>query len=378
MSQYDAIKGYAEEKLEALRRKDLSRNLVPTARRKNGRIMRDDKPLICFCDNDYLGLSQDPRIIDAAARALEKFGAGSGASRLIVGDCPLNSVVEEKVAKIKGMEAARLFGSGYLANIGVIPALVGACDLILIDELAHSCLHMGARLSGANILTFRHNDVDHARSLLGDKIHGQKILLLTETIFSMDGDAAPLEELSALCDQSDAWLMTDDAHGFGVVDLENPAPIQMGTFSKAVGAYGGYVCGPSALIDLLTSRARSFVYTTGLPPAVLGAISRSLDIIAVEPSLGRKAIRNAQLFADLIGHNAPIESAILPVIIGDSKKTVLLSKALQEEGFLVSAIRPPTVPDGTARLRFTFSSAHEETDIRALASAYKKVITENL
>lgn len=378
MSQYDAITDYAEEKLEALRRKDLSRNLVPTSRKENGRILRDGKPLICFCDNDYLGLSQDPRVIEASARALEKYGAGSGASRLIVGECPLNSVVEQQIAEIKQLNAARIFGSGYLANIGAIPALMGKGDLILIDELAHSCLHMGARLSGAEILVFRHNDVDHARSLLSENVHGQKILLLTETIFSMDGDAAPLNALSDFCDQTGAWLMTDDAHGFGVVNLENPAPIQMGTFSKAVGAYGGYVCGPSPLIDLLASRARSFVYTTGLPPAVLGAISQSLEIIATEPALGRKAIRNAQLFADHIGHNTRIESAILPVITGESKNAVMLSKALQEEGFLVSAIRPPTVPEGTARLRFTFSAAHKENDIRALASAYKKVIAENL
>ncbi len=378
MSQYDAITDFAEEKLEALKRKDLLRHLVPTARNPAGRIHRHGEPLICFCDNDYLGLSQDPRVIDAATTALAQYGAGSGASRLIVGDCPLNHAVEEKIADIKNMDAARIFGSGYLANIGLIPALVGSGDLILIDELAHSCLHMGARLSGAEILVFRHNDVDHAQSLLANKAHNQKALMLTETIFSMDGDAAPLQALFELCNQAGAWLMTDDAHGFGVTNPENPAPIQMGTFSKAVGAYGGYVCGPTALINLLVNRARSFVYTTGLPPAVLGAVLKALEIIADEPALGRKAIRNAQMFADLIGYKAPVQSAIIPIIIGDSNKTVMASRALQEAGFLVSAIRPPTVPNGTARLRFTFSSAHEENDIRALAGAYHNVIAEKL
>ncbi|HXI87020.1 MAG TPA: aminotransferase class I/II-fold pyridoxal phosphate-dependent enzyme, partial [Parvularculaceae bacterium] len=315
----------------------------------------------------------DPRVVDAAARAAREYGAGAGAARLITGDCPLNAAVEEKLATMKGLPACRLFGSGYLANIGVIPALVGRGDYIAIDERAHACLHAGATLSGARTEQFRHNDVDDARRAL--KIRGAgRALVLTETIFSMDGDAAPLRALGDLCDDMGAWFMTDDAHGFGVAKIDNPAAIQAGTLSKAVGAYGGYVCGPTPLVELLTSRARSFVYATALPPPVLGAAVAALEIIDAEAWRGEKARAHAALFASLVGAPAPA-AAIVPVIVGDADRALQISDRLADRGFLATAIRPPTVPDGTARLRFTFSALHQENDVRALAAATADAIT---
>lgn len=373
-----SIADFAAGKLTNLQKRHIKRALSPTMRQDTGRIERGGREYLCFCDNDYLGLSQDKRVIEAAQAAAERYGAGSGASRLVVGDCPLNHALEEKLAAIKNMEAARLFGSGYLTNIGVIPALVGEGDLIIMDRLAHACMHAGAKLSGARIILFDHNDPDDAarafvRAKQEANCEGQA-LLLTETIFSMDGDRAPLKELAGLCEEQNAWMMTDDAHGFGVVNAPNPAPIQMGTLSKAAGAYGGYVCGPASFIELLISRARSFVYTTGLPPAVVGAALKAVEIIDNEPELGAKALQNAALFASLIGAPVP-ESTIVPIIIGEAAPALKISERLQEQGFLVSAIRPPTVAPGTARLRFTFSAAHDEQDVRALAVAFNAART---
>ena len=375
MSQSDEINKAAREKLDELDRQRLRRQLTATARHDKGRAVRGDDALISFCDNDYLGLSTDPRVIDAAANAAKTYGAGAGASRLVVGDCPLNHQVEEKLAAMKKMPAARLFGSGYLTNIGVIPVLANERDLIVIDALAHSCLMAGAQLSRATVRPFRHNDVGAAKAALEDRKDFRRALIVTETVFSMDGDVAPLNELHKLCDQTDAWLMTDDAHGFGVVNISNPAPIQMGTLSKAVGAYGGYVCGPEAFIDLLTSRARSLVYTTGLPPPVLGAALEALTIIETEPWRGEAALKNASLFCDLIGISEAPQSTIFPLIVGDEDRALDLSKALAEKGFLVTAIRPPTVPEGAARLRFTFTAGHDEDDVRALAAAVGALMT---
>ena len=373
MTSFERLKAYAEQKLAQLETSGQRRSLTETAREPGGRAARAGKPVISFCDNDYLSLSHDPRVMQAAADAALAYGAGSGGSRLITGNHPLNSALEARLAALKGTEGARVFGSGFLANLGTIPALVGKGDTIVMDELAHACMHGGARLSGAEIRLFRHNDVaDAARQMQGAR--GQ-VLLLTETVFSMDGDVAPLSELGALAEGAGAWLMTDDAHGLGITALDNPAQIQMGTLSKAVGGYGGYVCGPAALMDLLTSRARSFVYTTGLPPSVLAAAIAALDIIVAEPERSAKARGHAALFCALMGLPAP-ESVIVPVIIGPEAEAMRVSAALLERGYLVTAIRPPTVPAGTARLRVTFATGHQEADIRALAGALKDIMEQ--
>jgi 8-amino-7-oxononanoate synthase len=228
-------------------------------------------------------------------------------------------------------------------------------------------MHAGARLSGARVQTFAHNSVASAAQYLQQRDTTSHALLLTETVFSMDGDLAPLEQLADISRETGAWMMTDDAHGFGVVMQTNPAPIQMGTLSKAAGAYGGYVAGPQTFIDLLASRARTFVYATGLPPGVLAAAIAALEIMEAEPDLGVKALGNAKLFASLIGQREA-QSAIVPVLYGEAEAAMRASATLAEQGFLVTAIRPPTVPEGSARLRFTFSANHRETDIRRLAA----------
>jgi 8-amino-7-oxononanoate synthase len=360
----DAISAVRLEMLEA---RGIRRELSPTERLADGRVLRGGQPMISFCDNDYLGLTSHPSVIEAAVGATRKYGAGAGAARLVTGDNPLNEQLEERLAKLKGLPAARVFGSGYLANAGAIPALVGAGDLIVMDELCHASMHAGARLSGARIQTFAHNNVMSAAHYLQQRDATSHALLLTETVFSMDGDLAPLEQLAEVAGQTGAWMMTDDAHGFGVITQDNPAPVQMGTLSKAAGAYGGYVAGPATFIDLLTSRARTFVYATGLPPGVLAAALAALDVMEAEPGLGARALANARLFGSLIGH-ASIESAIVPVRYGEAEAAMRASAALAEQGFLVTAIRPPTVPEGAARLRFTFNSNHREADIRRLAA----------
>lgn len=346
--------------------------MTPTARGMSGSVVRAGRPAISFCDNDYLGLSQNPRVVAAAGAAAIRHGAGAGASRLISGDSPLNHELEHLIAQTKGQPAARLFGSGYLANVGTIPVLVGPGDIVVLDELSHACMHAGATLSGADIRLFRHNDVDDAqRQLTQDRPEGSRALLLTETVFSMDGDIAPLQALFDICELSDAIMMTDDAHGFGVLDLENPAAIQMGTLSKAVGVYGGYVCAPEPFVDLLTTRARSVVFTTGLPPQVLGAAIEAVKIIAADTGLAQAVMRKTRLFTTAMGLPEP-QSAIIPIIIGDERKALDLQAKLLDDGFHIAAIRPPTVPAGTARLRVSFSAANEDEDVLALAESLKR------
>jgi 8-amino-7-oxononanoate synthase len=363
-----AIEAFAAAKLAELEAQGLRRELLPTDRIAGAAVIRDRRRLISFCDNDYLGLSRHPDVVAASTAATEKWGTGAGASRLVTGDNPLNAQLEARLASLKGLPAARVFGSGYLANVGAIPVLAGPGDAVLVDELAHACMHAGAKLSGAEVRAFPHNDVEALGRLLASRTRSGRALVLTETVFSMDGDLAPLEELWRLCRDRGAWLMTDDAHGFGVVTQANPAPIQMGTLSKAAGAYGGYVAGPAAFIDLLASRARSLVYTTGLPPGVLAAALAALDVMGRQPELGRRALANARLFGSLIGRGE-VDSAIVPVAAGEAGDALRMSARLEDQGFLVTAIRPPTVPEGTARLRFTFSALHEEEDIRRLAAA---------
>lgn len=369
----------ASEKLDALEAKSLRRRLATTGRAARNAATRDGRALISFSCNDYLNLSHHPAVVAAAVRATETYGAGAGASRLVTGSHPLYDALEERLARMKGTEAATVFGSGYLANIGIIPALVGKGDLIVMDELAHACMHAGARLSGATVRLFGHNDVDAcAKVLAGRRASYDRALILTERVFSMDGDVAPVAALAGIARAHDAWLMTDDAHGFGVLDAGNPdhahdVPLQMGTLSKAVGAYGGYLCASRAVIELVRNRARSFIYTTGLPPGTVAAADAALAIMERDPGLVARPLAKARLFTSLL--NLPsAESSIVPVVLGAEEKALAASEALKDAGFLVIAIRPPTVPEGTARLRFTFAADHADGDIRRLADAVKPFI----
>ena len=373
---------FAREKLMSLEARGLRRRLEPTARVDSIHVERAGRRLISLCSNDYLNLSQDPRVRAAAKAAIDRYGAGAGASRLVDGDHPLLGDLEHRLAAFKGAEAACVFGSGYLANSGIVPTLVGKNDLALVDELAHSCMRAGAKLSSAKTLVFRHNDLVHLSDLLAiHRPEHARCLIATDGVFSMDGDLAPLEDLKALARERDAWLLVDDAHGLGVLNaghgstVGHDIPLQMGTLSKAVGGYGGYVCASAPVIDLIKTRAASFIYTTGLPPACAGAAIAALDVIESEPGLVAAPLAKAQRFTTALGLPDAV-SPIVPLIVGEARRAVALSQALEDEGFLVSAIRPPTVPEGTSRLRVTFTSAHPEAEIDRLAAALRRLTND--
>jgi 8-amino-7-oxononanoate synthase len=371
----------ARDKLAALERRQLRRRLAVTARPNATAALQGDRELVSFSCNDYLGLSHHPEVVAASIEATRRFGAGAGSARLVNGNHPLYVELERKLAALKGTEDAVVFGSGYLTNVGVIPALVGRTDLILLDELCHSCLLTGAGLSGARVLEFRHNDVEHCAELLRrERALHRHCLVLTDGVFSMEGDLAPLPALAALAAEHDAWVMTDDAHGLGVVGDGRGSsfawgervaiPLQMGTLSKAVGSYGGYLACSRPVADLMRNRARSFVYTTGLPPAVIAASIAALDIIASDPALCARPLARARRFCGALGLPAA-ESPIVPLVLGAPDAALAASRALESRGYLVAAIRPPTVPEGTARLRFAFSAAHSDDDIDGLVEAVR-------
>ena len=369
---------FAAKKLASLEAANLRRTLVETAREDSIWMVRAGRKLLSFSCNDYLNLAQHPAVQDAAIAAIRAHGTGAGASRLVTGNHPLFADLETRLARLKQTEAACVFGSGYLANLGIISALIGANDLVLVDELSHSCILAGAALSGGKMLTFRHNDVDDARALLKQhRANHRHVLIATDGVFSMDGDLAPLHELAALADEHDAWLLSDDAHGIGVVGggrgssfaraTKANVPLQMGTLSKAVGGYGGYLCASQSVIDLIKTRARTFVYSTALPPPVVAAAIAALDIIEHDRDLTAKPLQKAKTFTARLNLREA-ESPIVPIILGDTEATLNASRMLEDEGFLVSAIRPPTVPLGSSRLRLTFTAAHPDAEIARLAA----------
>ncbi len=372
----DSLDDFASQKLAALDRGELRRTLIPTARGALY-VERNGRRLLSFSCNDYLNFTQHPQIKAAAIAAIERYGLGSGSSRLVTGNHPLYAELEARIARLKGTEAACVFGSGFLANTGIIPALVGADDLVLLDELSHACLWAGARLARATVLAYRHNDVGHAEELLrAHRGRHPRALIATDGVFSMDGDLAPLGDLGALARRHDAWLISDDAHGIGVVGGgrgstfagATPAhvPLQMGTLSKAIGAYGGYLCASAPVIALMHNRARTLIYSTGLPPAVVAAAIAALDLIARDPGYAARPLAKAKAFTRRAGL-PEAQSPIVPVILGSAPATLAASRRLEDEGFLAVAIRPPTVPEGTARLRLAFTAAHPDDEIERLA-----------
>lgn len=368
-----ALDASLQQKISVLAARHAYRQVQETARQDGVRATRGNKTLISFSCNDYLGLTHHPDVLQAAADALRAYGSGAGASRLVTGSHPLYAQLESALAAYKGLPAALVFGSGYLANIGIIPALVGKGDLILTDRLAHACMLDGARLSGATVMRFAHNNLEHARMLLeAYRADHHHCLLITETVFSMDGDRAPLQALSHLCHAFDTWLMTDDAHGLGVLPREaSPADIQMGTLSKALGSYGGYVCGSETLVDYLKNAARSLIFSTGLPPATLAAAHAALRIVAGQPQLVAQPLARAQRFTAMLGLEVA-QSAIVPLVLRENEKTLAAAQELEQAGYLVAAIRPPTVPEGASRLRFAFSAQHDMAEVEAVAEFIRR------
>jgi 8-amino-7-oxononanoate synthase len=371
---------YASGKLAALESAQLRRMPVVTLR-DGIYAERGGRRLLSFSCNDYLNLSQHPAVIKAAIEATKRYGVGAGASRLVTGNHPLYSELEDRLARLKAAEAACVFGSGYLANTGIIPALAGPDDLILVDELSHACIHAGSKLSGATVHYYRHCEVAHAEALMSaHRAEHPRALIATDGVFSMDGDLAPLHDLAELARRFDAWLLADDAHGLGVIgggrgsSFANGGPIdvplQMGTLSKAIGTYGGYLCASQAVVDFMRTRARTFIYSTGLPPPVVAAAIAAIDVIEGEPAYAAEPLRKARLFARALNLPEP-RSAIIPLILGETDAALAAARALEEEGFLVVAIRPPTVPPGTARLRFAFTAQHPDAEIDRLAAAVR-------
>lgn len=375
----ESLDRFAKAKLDRLTAHGLRRSVIDTQRTDAVHIRRNGRDLVSFCCNDYLGLTHHAAVKAAAAEAVGAYGAGAGASRLITGNHDLYGVLESRLADLKGTEAACVFGSGYMANSGILPALAGPGDLIVIDALGHASMHMGARAARAEICTFRHNNADDLAGVLADT-RGQfgTCLVVTEGVFSMDGDRAPLDRLAAVAADHDAWLMVDDAHGFGVLgggrgsawefDPPPDIPLQMGTLSKAAGVYGAFLCASAPVIELMKNRARSLVYTTGLPPAVIASCIAAVDIIATDAPRVARPMENARAFCAAVGLPAP-ESPIVPLVIGAEQAALDASAALEEAGFLVTPIRPPTVPAGTSRLRFTFTAEHSTAQVTALADA---------
>jgi len=347
---------------------------------------QDGLKLISFADNDYLGLTDYYKLKKVAIKATEKYGVGAGSSRYITGNNVFYQKIEEKIAKIKNREASLLFSSGYSVAIGAVPALVGRGDLVVADRLIHSCLIDGIKLSGAKMMRFAHNDMINCEKILMQNRHlFSRCLIVSESIFSMDGDVGKINDLWSLAKKFNSGLLIDEAHSFGVKDftifkknlakkdlsVKNSAfYLQMGTLSKAVGVIGGYVAGNEIIIKYLKNFAKTAIYSTALPPAVLASIYESLKIIAKGKRVF-KAWRNVDYFCDLMKFPKP-QSLIVPIIVGDNKRALDIANYVKNQGFIISAIRPPTVPVGEARLRITFSTNHRKKDIEKLAKIVKK------
>lgn len=379
-----SLDAFVEGKLNELKRRRLYRDLNETLREDGIWVERGGRKLLSFSCNDYLNFTQHPEIKRAAIAAIEEYGAGSGASRLVTGNHPLYAELESRLARFKRTEAACVFGSGYLANTGIIPVLVGRDGLVLVDELSHACIYAGAQLSRGAVMTFRHNEVGHARSLLATHRGGyDRVMIVSDGVFSMDGDLAPLADLLAVANEYDAWLMSDDAHGLGVVGGGHgssfvgnsyvPVPLQMGTLSKAIGSYGGYLCASAPVIEMMRNRARTLIYSTGLPPACVAAAIAALDLIEREPTYVARPLQKAKTFTKHAGL-PEAQSSIVPVLLGDEENALAASRLLESHGYLAVAIRPPTVPPGTARVRLTFTAQHPDDHVERLADIVREQI----
>lgn len=374
-----------QNRLEGLKRRGRYRSLSLISGAQTAAVTLDGKKVVQLSSNNYLDLASHPALKRAAAEALELYGCGAGASRLISGTMELHTALERKLAELKGTEAALVFSSGYHANTGIISALVGPGDTIFSDALNHASIIDGCRLSRADVRVFRHRNTRHLEELLVSAPPTGRRLIVTDTVFSMDGDLAPLKEVVALARRHRAWVMVDEAHatgvfgpsGAGVVEemgLAGQVEIQMGTLGKALGSFGAYAAGSRVLIEWLINRARSFIYTTALPPPVLAAALAALTIVNNEPERRKRLWQNAAFLKrglSGLGYRlGDTASPILPVLIGDETKTMALRAALLERGVFAQGIRPPTVPEGTARLRVTPMATHTEEELERALCAF--------
>ena len=375
--------------LQQIKQDGLYRSRRISASPQGPEIIVDGRSLLNFCSNDYLGLANHPDVKQAFVEAARKWGCGSGAAHLINGHSQAHHALEEELAAFTGYPRALLFSTGYMANLGVAQALVGRGDGVFEDRLNHASLLDAGLLSGARLQRYRHRDSSDLQHKLAARPQGEK-LVMSDGVFSMDGDLAPLAELTRVCSAHDAWLMLDDAHGLGVLGEQgggcmehfglgpDQVPILMGTLGKALGTAGAFVAGSEDLIEFLIQKARSYIYTTAAPPAVAEATRASLRL-AAEEGWRRHHLRQliqqfqsgaAQLGLELMASDTPIQ----PVRVGDSKAAIELSRRLLDQGILISAIRPPTVPENSARLRITLSAAHSPQQVDRLLESFEAVI----
>lgn len=390
-------------RLDELSAAGLRRELRRVDSPQGRRLVVNGKPLLNFSSNDYLGLANHPALKEAARKAVADFGAGAGASRLICGSLAPFHELESALAEFKGTEAALAFSTGYATALGAIPALVGKDDVVILDKLVHASIVDAARLSGAKLRVFRHNDPNDLERILKWaavrtqnsklKTHNSRTLIITESVFSMDGDLAPLREIIELKDRHGAWLMLDEAHATGLFgerrrglaeahELAARVEVQMGTLGKALGAAGGYIAGSRALIDLLVNKARSFIFSTAPVPAAAAAATAAIRLVQSSEGAARRqqlwlnvdALKNQLIHA---GQKLPpIQSPILPLIVGAESRAVELATSLREQGIFVPAIRYPTVARGQARLRLTITADHTVADITALGAALHHLKSE--
>ena len=381
--------------LERIAHAGLMRSILPVEgpTGPTGRIA--GREAVVLCGNDYLGLASDPRLAEAAKKAMDREGFGAGSARLVSGAKRSHHELEEALARFKGAEACLIFSSGYAANVGVLPALAGPGCVVYSDALNHASLIDGARLSRADVRVFRHNDPDHLEALLAEPVEDPPSplfpaprLVVTEGVFSMDGDLSPLDRIVPIARRFGASIMVDDAHGTGVLGeggrgrgtashfgVDPLIDVKMGTLGKALGASGAYVCGSRALIDYLINACRSFIYTTALPPPVAAAAREALRIVETEPERIARLHRNIAFFREglrSVGFDVPQDGTpIIPVIAGDADRAMKLAEGLLEHGVFARAIRPPTIPEGTARVRATVSAAHEGVHLERALDAFE-------
>jgi len=380
-----------ERELDDLAARHLRRTRRTITGAQGPEVVVDGRRVLCLCSNNYLGLANDPRLAAAAIEAIAEAGVGAGASPLISGHMTAHAALEREIADWQGSEAALVFGSGYHANIGVLAALLREGDEVLSDELNHASLIDGCRLSRATIRVYRHRDAgDLARQL--ERSSARRRLIVSDSVFSMDGDLAPLEEMVRLAERHDAWLMLDEAHAVGVfgaggaglaaeLGLGDRVTVRMGTLGKALGSYGAFVAGSQALIELLVNRARAYIYSTALPPAVIAAARAAVAISRLEDTRREDLWRNARrLHAGLAAAGIvmqPFASPIVPLLVGASAAALGVAETACANGVLAPAIRPPTVPQGTARLRLTPIATHSEEQIDRAIDVLARAVEES-
>lgn len=378
------------DELDALRKQGLLRSMRLLHGAQSSRVILDGREVLLLCSNNYLGLADHPLLKEASIRAVERYGTGSGASRLVSGNMELHEALEARIASFKRTEAALLFNSGYAANTGVIPAIVGKGDVIFSDRLNHASIVDGALLSRARLVRYPHNDVASLRRLLAGMGPAGRRLIVSDGVFSMDGDLASLADLVEIKKEFGALLMVDDAHGTGVLgdtgmgsaELFNvmaEIDIQMGTFGKALGSFGAYVAASREIVDYLVNRARSFIFSTALPPAVLAASLAALGLVDSEEGarLRKRVADNTVLFRSALQEagfsTMASETQIIPVVVGDAGPTMEFSRQLLAEGIFVQGIRPPTVPPGSCRLRCTVMATHTMEELAWAAETIKRI-----